>query len=133
MAPLSGQAQCFTICDRIYNNNSSNIDVGFATKRQGSCPLASSPNNDQKLAPLDFVTPNSFDNNYFKNLIQKKGLLPSDQVLYNGGSTNNAVLEYSKNPTTFKSDFGSAMIKMRDIEPLLGSAGIVRRICSAVN
>ncbi|KAF7812206.1 lignin-forming anionic peroxidase-like [Senna tora] len=66
-----GQAQCFTICDRIYNNNSSNIDVGFATKCQGSCRLASSPNNDQKLAPLDLVTPNSFDNNYFKNLIQK--------------------------------------------------------------
>ncbi|KAF7812321.1 lignin-forming anionic peroxidase-like [Senna tora] len=66
-----GQAQCFTICDRIYNNNSSNVDVGFATKCQGSCRLASSPNNDQKLAPLDLVTPNSFDNNYFKNLIQK--------------------------------------------------------------
>ncbi|KAF7811405.1 lignin-forming anionic peroxidase-like [Senna tora] len=128
-----GQAQCFTFRDRIYNNNSNNIDVGFATKRQGTCPLASSPSNDEKLAPLDLVTPNSFDNNYFKNLIQKKGLLPSDQVLYNGGSTDNVVLEYSKNPTTFKSDFASAMIKMGDIEPLLGSAGIVRKICSAIN
>ncbi|KAF7811407.1 lignin-forming anionic peroxidase-like [Senna tora] len=128
-----GQAQCFTFRDRIYNNNSSDIEVGFATKRQGSCPLASSPSNDQKLAPLDLVTPNSFDNNYFKNLIQKKGLLPSDQVLYNGGSTDNVVLEYSKNPTTFKSDFASAMIKMGDIEPLVGSAGIVRRICSTIN
>ncbi|KAF7811411.1 lignin-forming anionic peroxidase-like [Senna tora] len=105
----------------------------FRDKSLRSCPLASSPSNDQKLAPLDLVTPNSFDNNYFKNLIQKKGLLPSDQVLYNGGSTDNVVLEYSKNPTTFKSDFDSAMIKMGDIEPLVGSAGIVRRICSAIN
>ncbi|KAF7812320.1 lignin-forming anionic peroxidase-like [Senna tora] len=61
------------------------------------------------------------------------GLLPSDQDLYNGGYTDNVVLEYSKNPTTFKSDFASAMIKMVDIEPLVGSAGIERKICSAIN
>ena len=79
------------------------------------------------------VTPNSFDNNYYKNLIQKKGLLASDQVLFNGGSTDSIVSEYSKNPTTFKSDFASSMIKMGDIEPLTGSAGIIRKICSAVN
>jgi len=95
--------------------------------------LASSPNNNKKLAPLDLVTPNSFDNNYFKNLIRKKGLLPSDQVLYNGGYTDNVVLEYSTNPSIFKSDFASAMIKMGNIQPLIGSAGIVRRICSAID
>ncbi|KAF7812205.1 lignin-forming anionic peroxidase-like [Senna tora] len=61
------------------------------------------------------------------------GLLSSDQVLYNGGYTDNVVLEYSKNPKTFKSDFASAMIKMADIEPLVGSAGIKRKICSAIN
>ncbi|KAI4318267.1 hypothetical protein L6164_026056 [Bauhinia variegata] len=57
--------------------------------------------NNKKLAALDSVTPNSFDNNYYRNLIQMKGLLASDQVLYNGGSTGSTVPEYSKNPTTF--------------------------------
>ncbi|KDO38145.1 hypothetical protein CISIN_1g048203mg, partial [Citrus sinensis] len=42
----------------------------------------------------------------FKNLIQKKGLLASDQVLFSGGSTDSIVDEYSKNPSKFKSDFG---------------------------
>ena len=93
----------------------------------------SNDDNDKKLAPLDLVTPNSFDNNYFKNLIQKKGLLQSDQVLFNGGSTDNIVSEYSKNPATFKSDFAAAMIKMGDVTPLTGSAGIIRRICSSIN
>jgi peroxidase len=79
------------------------------------------------------VTPNSFDNNYFKNLIQKKGLLASDQTLFSGGSTNSVVSEYSRSPSTFKSDFASAMIKMSEIDPLTGSAGQIRRICSAVN
>ncbi|KAI4305319.1 hypothetical protein L6164_028691 [Bauhinia variegata] len=127
-----GQGQCFTFRDRIYNN-ASNIDAGFGSTRRRGCPLESSIDNNKKLAALDLVTPNSFDNNYYKNLIQKKGLLTSDQVLFNGGSTDSIVTEYSQNPTTFKSEFAAAMIKMGDIEPLTWSAGIIRRICSAVN
>jgi peroxidase len=127
-----GQAQCFTFRGRIYNN-ASDIDAGFASTRQRGCPSSSTTTNDKKLAALDLVTPNSFDNNYFKNLIQKKGLLQSDQVLFSGGSTDSIVSEYSKNPTTFKSDFAAAMIKMGDIELLTGSAGVIRSICSVVN
>lgn len=127
-----GQAQCFTFRGRIYNN-ASDIDAGFASTRRRGCPSLNNNDNNKKLAALDLVTPNSFDNNYFKNLIQKKGLLQSDQVLYSGGSTDSIVSEYSKNPTTFKSDFAAAMIKMGDIEPLTGSAGMIRKICSSVN
>ncbi|XP_034929066.1 lignin-forming anionic peroxidase [Populus alba] len=123
-----GQAQCFTFRDRIHSDN--NIDAGFASTRKRRCPLVGS---DSTLAPLDLVTPNSFDNNYFKNLMQKKGLLQSDQELFSGGSTDSIVSEYSRNPAKFSSDFASAMIKMGDISPLTGSAGQIRRICSAVN
>ncbi|XP_011032836.1 PREDICTED: lignin-forming anionic peroxidase-like [Populus euphratica] len=123
-----GQAQCFTFRERIYND--SNIDAGFASTRRRRCPRVGS---DATLAPLDLVTPNSFDNNYFKNLMRNKGLLQSDQVLFNGGSTDSIVSEYSRNPARFKSDFGSAMIKMGDIGLLTGSAGQIRRTCSVVN
>ncbi|XP_031390708.1 lignin-forming anionic peroxidase-like [Punica granatum] len=123
-----GQAQCFTFRDRIYANGT--IDAGFASTRRRKCPASG---GDSNLAPLDLVTPNSFDNNYFKNLMQKKGLLTSDQVLFNGGSTDSFVSEYSKAPAKFKADFAAAMIKMADIEPLTGSQGQIRRICSAVN
>jgi peroxidase len=123
-----GQAQCFTFRERIYNH--SNIDAGFASTRRRRCPRVGS---NSTLAPLDLVTPNSFDNNYFKNLMQNKGLLQSDQVLFNGGSTDSIVSEYSRDRARFKSDFGSAMIKMGDIGLLTGSSGQIRRICSAVN
>ncbi|EXB36437.1 Lignin-forming anionic peroxidase [Morus notabilis] len=85
------------------------------------------------LAPLDLVTPNQLDNNYFKNLIQKKSLLQSDQILYSGAPTKDIVTEYSKSRSTFSSDFASAMVKMGDIEPLNGSAGGIRKICKVVN
>lgn len=85
------------------------------------------------MAALDLVTPNSFDNNYFKNLIQKKGLLESDQVLVSGGSTDSIVSEYSNSPKAFSSDFANAMVKMGDISLLKGSEGQIRAVCSKVN
>ncbi|KAE8654738.1 Peroxidase 4 [Hibiscus syriacus] len=124
-----GQARCATFRGRIYSNDS-DIDAGFAATRRRNCPAT---DGDGNLAPLDLVTPNSFDNNYFRNLLQRRGLLQSDQVLFSGGSSDSIVNEYSRNPSTFSSDFASAMVKMGDIEPLTGSAGIIRRICSRVN
>jgi peroxidase len=77
--------------------------------------------------PIDLQTPNTFDNNYFKNLINKKGFFYSDQELYNGGPTDSLVQAYSNNAKTFYDDFAAAMIKMGDIEPLTGSSGEIRK------
>ncbi|KAG9150494.1 hypothetical protein Leryth_010872 [Lithospermum erythrorhizon] len=123
-----GQAKCVLFRTRIYNGT--NIDAGFASTRRRQCPFTGGNDN---LAPLDLVTPNSFDNNYFKNLIQRKGLLDSDQVLFNGGSSDSIVTTFSNNPSTFASEFAAAMVKMGDISPLTGQNGIIRRICSAIN
>ncbi|XXG60190.1 hypothetical protein AAC387_Pa04g2155 [Persea americana] len=123
-----GQAQCITFRQRIYNET--NIDAGFASTRRRRCSFT---DEDSNIAPLDLVTPNSFDNNYYKNLIQKKGLLKTDQVLFNGGSTDNFVTEYSKDRSAFYRDFALAMIKMGDIDPLTGSSGQIRRNCRVTN
>ncbi|KAG5632426.1 hypothetical protein H5410_004143 [Solanum commersonii] len=124
-----GQAQCFLFRDRIYSNGT-DIDAGFASTRRRQCPQEDQNGN---LAPLDLVTPNQLDNNYFKNLRQRKGLLQSDQVLLSGGSTDDIVLEYSNSPRAFASDFATAMIKMGDISPLTGQNGIIRTVCGAIN
>nr|AAY89058.1 class III peroxidase [Phelipanche ramosa] len=124
-----GQSRCFLFRSRIYSNGT-DIDPNFASTRRRQCPQTGGDNN---LAPLDLVTPNSFDNNYFRNLIQRKGLLESDQVLFNGGSTNALVTSYSNNPRLFATDFASAMVRMSEIQPLLGSNGIIRRVCNVIN
>ncbi|KAJ0075870.1 hypothetical protein Patl1_35084 [Pistacia atlantica] len=125
-----GQARCTVFRDRIYNE--SNIDSSFAKARQANCPRASG-SGDNKLAPLDLQTPTFFDNLYYKNLLNKKGLLHSDQVLFNGGSTDSLVTSYSKNPKAFSSDFAASMIKMGDISPLTGSNGEIRKNCRKPN
>ncbi|KAL4368837.1 hypothetical protein GQ457_05G021560 [Hibiscus cannabinus] len=125
-----GQARCTSFRARIYNE--SNIDASFAQTSQRNCPRATG-SGDNNLAPLDVQTPTSFDNNYFKNLVNNRGLLHSDQQLFNGGSTDSVVSGYGNNPTSFNSDFASAMIKMGDISPLTGSSGEIRKNCRSVN
>lgn len=125
-----GQARCTNFRTRIYNE--SNIDASLAQTRRSNCP-STSGSGDNNLAPLDVQTPTSFDNNYFKNLVNQKGLLHSDQQLFSGGSTNALVQTYVSNPSRFNSDFVAAMIKMGDIKPLTGSSGEIRKNCRKTN
>nr|ADN96693.1 peroxidase 6 [Rubia cordifolia] len=126
-----GQARCTNFRARIYNETN-NLDTSLARTRQGNCPRATG-SGDNNLAPLDLETPTRFDNHYFVNLVSRKGLLHSDQQLYNGGSTDTIVRGYSSNPGSFAADFAAAMIKMGDIKPLTGSKGEVRSNCRRIN
>ena len=125
-----GQARCISFRSRIYNDT--NIDSSLATTRQSICP-STSGSGDGNLAPLDLQTPTTFDNDYFKNLVNLKGLLHSDQQLFSNGSTDSLVKTYSASPSKFASDFAAAMIKMGDISPLTGSQGEIRNNCRMVN
>lgn len=123
-----GFAQCSTFRTRIYNET--NINPTFAANRRGTCPASGGNTN---LTPLDVQTPNRFDNNYYGNLLTQRGLLHSDQVLFNNGSQDALVRLYSSNLATFRSDFAAAMVKMGNISPLTGSNGEIRRNCRLVN
>ncbi|NP_001313858.1 peroxidase P7-like precursor [Gossypium hirsutum] len=123
-----GLARCTTFRGRIYNDT--NIDANFAATRRANCPASGGDNN---LAPLDIQTPTRFDNDYFRNLVARRGLLHSDQELFNGGSQDALVRTYSNNPATFSADFAAAMVKMGNISPLTGTQGEIRRNCRVVN
>nr|POE70502.1 cationic peroxidase 1 [Quercus suber] len=122
-----GQVKCSIIRTRIYNET--NIDSNFAASIKKNCP---STGGDTNLSPLD-QTAGVFDNTYFKDLVNKKGLMHSDQQLFNGGSTDSQVNTYSQNSAKFFSDFGSAMIKMGNLSPLTGSKGEIRTNCRKTN
>ncbi|WOL12408.1 hypothetical protein Cni_G21175 [Canna indica] len=123
-----GSARCGSFRPHIYND--SNIDQGFAFTRRQSCLAAG---GDGSLAPLDPTTPNWFDNSYFQNLMARRGLLHSDQELFNNGPTDWVVRMYSSDPAAFASDFAGAMVKMGYISPLTGSMGEIRLNCRRIN
>ncbi|KAK7854808.1 cationic peroxidase 1 [Quercus suber] len=110
--------------------NETNIDSSYATSLKSNCPSAG---GDDNLAPLDVTSPTSFDNAYFKNLLRKKGLLHSDQQLFNGGPTDFQVGAYSSDLGSFQIDFGNAMVKMGNLSPLTGRSGQIRKNCRKVN
>ncbi|KAL5698818.1 Peroxidase 52 [Ranunculus cassubicifolius] len=123
-----GLAGCATFRTHIYNDT--NIDPAFATLRQRNCPRTG---GDRNLAPLDIKTPARFDNNYYLNLVSRRGLLHSDQELFNNGAQDSLVRSYSNNNGLFGRDFAAAMVKMGNISPLTGANGEIRRNCGRVN
>nr|XP_023907551.1 cationic peroxidase 1-like [Quercus suber] len=123
-----GQASCRNFRTRIYNET--NIDSSYATSLKSVCPSTGGDNN---LAPLDVTTPTTFDNAYYTNLINKKGLLHSDQQLFSGGSTDSIVTTYSNNVGNLITDFANAMVKMGRLSPLTGTSGQIRKNCRKAN
>ncbi|PIA61960.1 hypothetical protein AQUCO_00200155v1 [Aquilegia coerulea] len=123
-----GQARCSSFRDRIYN--ATNIDPDFAATRQANCPRTG---GDSNLAPLDPQSQARFGNNYFQALLNRRGLLSSDQALFNGGSTDSIVRTYSNDANAFLTDFTNAMVKMGNLSPLTGTQGEIRTTCQRVN
>uniref|UniRef100_A0A5K1DXE2 peroxidase n=1 Tax=Nymphaea colorata TaxID=210225 RepID=A0A5K1DXE2_9MAGN len=123
-----GLAQCRFFRNRIYNGASMN--PLFLSSLQSSCPAAG---GDDNTAPLDGLTPMSFDTAYYANLLLNRGLLPSDQALPDGDLTSRAVGQYSLVPLLFSLDFTRAMVKLGNISPLTGTEGEIRQNCRKIN
>jgi len=125
-----GRARCLTFRKHIYNDK--NIDPAFAKAMQAHCPKVG---NDSKRIPIDTTTPYVFDNAYFKNLMQQKGLLGIDQELYTGkgGITDAIVANYSSNQDIFFKQYVTAITKFGQTGVLTGTKGEVRTNCRKVN
>ena len=79
------------------------------------------------------TTPNTFDNAYYTNLLSQKGLLHSDQMLFNNDTIDNTIRNFASSTAVFSSAFTTAMIKTGNITPLTGAQGQIRLSWSKVN
>ncbi|KAG2649746.1 hypothetical protein PVAP13_1NG130038 [Panicum virgatum] len=85
------------------------------------------------LAPLDAVTPDAFDNGYFRALVERRGLLHSNQELFSGGSQDALVRRYARDGAAFAADFAKAMVRMGNLAPAPGTPLEVRVNCRRPN
>ncbi|XP_064959854.1 peroxidase 72-like [Musa acuminata AAA Group] len=131
-----GQSRCTSFRQRLYNQTGNGLadftlDPAYAASLRSRCPRSG---GDQNLFPLDLVSPTKFDNHYFKNLVAKKGLLSSDEILFtNSPATKKLVELYAANGELFFQHFARSMVKMGNIAPLTGSMGEIRKNCRKVN
>lgn len=123
-----GFARCTSFRPHIYNDT--NIDSAFAKSLQNTCPRSG---NDNVLQPLDYQTRFRFDDKYYQNLLVKKGLLHSDQQLYNGNKADSLAKKYAMKQADFFKDFAKSMIRMGNIKPLTGNNGQIRSNCRKPN
>ncbi|CAM6012912.1 unnamed protein product [Sphagnum balticum] len=105
------------------------IDAAFAKCVNKVCPTPTVNNT----VSLDATTPYDFDNVYFQNLAAKKGLLPSDEILFLDPRTNMEVLRNAKHFGRWKKKFVEAMIKMGTTDLKLGTQGEIRNNCRKIN
>ncbi|KAL9464195.1 hypothetical protein AB3S75_001904 [Citrus x aurantiifolia] len=130
-----GFSHCSKFANRIYNFSPQNpvdptLNKTYATELQQMCPK----NVDPRIAiNMDPNTPRTFDNMYFKNLQQGKGLFTSDQVLYTDGRSKPAVDRWASSPADFQRAFITAITKLGRVNVKTGSDGNIRRDCSAFN
>lgn len=124
-----GEARCSSFSSRL---SAPNLNTDFFSSLQHLCSDPRQSNST--LAVLDLVTPATFDNQYFVNLISGEGLLASDQALVLTDSPARDIVEsYATDMTSFFQDFRMSMVKMGSLGPLVGSSGEIRRNCRCPN
>ncbi|PIA52050.1 hypothetical protein AQUCO_01000140v1 [Aquilegia coerulea] len=128
-----GNGRCFSIIFRLYNQSGTGlpdptIEPEFREKLDRLCPDGG---DLEVIGNLD-ATPFKFDNQYFKDLVNGRGFLNSDQTLYSlDPRSREFVVQFSKDQGAFFAAFVEGMLKMGDIQS--GRPGEIRRNCREVN
>ncbi|CAI8591424.1 unnamed protein product [Vicia faba] len=134
-----GTTACQFFSNRLRNFTSNgaadpSIDPSFLSQLQTLCPQNSGATNR---VALHNGSQNKFDSSYYVNLKNGRGVLQSDQALWNDDSTKTVVQRYlglrGLLGLTFNVEFGRSMVKMSNIGVKTGTDGEIRKKCSAFN
>ncbi|KAG0589827.1 hypothetical protein KC19_1G051500 [Ceratodon purpureus] len=126
-----GRIHCSTVVARLYPTTDPNLDADLAVQLKTLCPEVGG--NSSSTFNLDPTTPELFDNMYYSNLFGGKGVLQSDQILFESWSTKLPTMFNVLSTTSFTSSFADSMLTMSQIEVKTGADGEIRRHCRVVN
>ncbi|MFS7941193.1 putative peroxidase [Helianthus anomalus] len=124
-----GVAHCPSFTRRLYPTQDATMDKTLANTLKGVCPTQ----NTNATTFLDLRSPNVFDNKYFVDLMNKQGILTSDQDLYTDKRTREIVKSFAVNQTLFFEKFVNIMVKMGQMQVLTGTKGEIRNTCNKRN
>ncbi|KAI3820309.1 hypothetical protein L1987_07854 [Smallanthus sonchifolius] len=124
-----GVAHCTSFTQLLYPTQDTTMDKTFANNLKGVCLTP----NTNATAFLDIRSQNVFDNKYYVDLMNKQGVLTSDQDLYTNKRTRATVTSFAVNQTLFFEKFVDVMVKMGQMQVLTGTQGEIRNTCSKQN
>lgn len=130
-----GVSHCSRFSRRIYKFSPKNpidptLNLTYAFQLRQMCPLNVNPTIAISLDP---TTPTKFDNAYYTNLQQGKGLLSSDEVLFTDARSKSTVDLFASNNDAFQQAFVSAITKLGRVGVKTGNQGEIRHDCSRIN
>ncbi|KAL7263440.1 hypothetical protein ACSBR1_001571 [Camellia fascicularis] len=130
-----GFSHCSRFSNRIYNFSPRNridptLNLSYALQLRQMCPF----NVDPRIAiNMDPTTPQTFDNVYFQNLEQGKGLFTSDETLFTDGRSKATVNLFASNNAAFNQAFITAITKLGRVGVKTGNQGEIHRDCTTIN
>ncbi|KAJ0984919.1 hypothetical protein J5N97_003275 [Dioscorea zingiberensis] len=125
-----GKAHCSAFSERLEPIDTS-LNKDYATELIKQCPAGA---NAAVTVDNDPVTASLFDNQYYTNLVSRKGLFSSDSVLMSDRRTRGRVESLSANQDEFFNSWSDSFLRMVNIGVKTGDAqGEIRSSCSTVN
>ncbi|KAK1601179.1 hypothetical protein QYE76_017731 [Lolium multiflorum] len=130
-----GSAHCGTFRERFRPDaNGSMVPVDgtmntdYANELVRTCVASASATVD-----CDEGSAATFDNRYFSNLLDGRGLLRTDAVLVQNATTRATVAAFAQSQESFFSSWASSFARLTSLGVKTGSDGEIRRLCSSVN
>ncbi|URD88163.1 peroxidase [Musa troglodytarum] len=124
-----GIGHCTSFEKRLFPTQDSTLDQTFADNLYLTCPVANTTNT----TVLDVRSPDTFDNKYYVDLLNRQGLFTSDQDLYTDSRTQPIVERFAAKQSLFFKKFVFSITKMGQLSVLTGNQGEIRSNCSAIN
>ncbi|CAN1222493.1 Peroxidase 42 [Linum grandiflorum] len=128
-----GRTHCVKLVHRLYPDVDPALNPDHVDHMLKKCP---DPIPDPKAVQYvrnDRGTPMKLDNNYYRNILENKGLLIVDHQLATDKRTKPYVKKMAKSQDYFFKHFSRAIIKLSENNPLTGDKGEIRKQCNVVN
>ncbi|XP_037480469.1 peroxidase 2-like [Triticum dicoccoides] len=130
-----GRSHCSSFRDRLQppanDNSTTSMDATYSGKLTQDCPAGSDPT-----VPQDYKTPDVLDNQYYRNMMDRRALFTSDATLMTSPKTKELVKKYTWwliGDFLWYKHFEDAMVKMGNIEVKNSTNGQIRKKSGFVN
>ncbi|KAJ1271738.1 hypothetical protein BS78_06G149200 [Paspalum vaginatum] len=133
-----GSAHCNTFRERfqVANGSMTPVDGSMNTDYASELIRACSANGTVSAGAAvdcDSGSASVFDNRYFENLLEGRGLLRTDAVLVQNATTRAKVAEFAQSQDVFFASWAESYARLTSLGVKTGADGEIRRTCSSVN
>ncbi|XP_058205450.1 peroxidase 44-like [Rhododendron vialii] len=133
-----GVAHCDFFLDRLSDFQGTGkpdptMDPALVSKLFNLCGTQSRPFKKDPTAFLDQSTPFVVDNQYYNDILSRRGIMQIDQELALDNSSASIVSGFANDAVGFQRSFADALVKMGSIEVLVGNTGQIRKNCRVFN